>query len=1040
MMRNLLDTLRRWLGLRPAAPSFHGGAALPPHKALSAINPSREALLVPRYYLDLLGPRRREALLQVAVGDYVRRGQLLTLPADPAGVAQHAPTSGVVTGLVKYPALGIAGWHTPHLEITADGRDEGEALPPLDWQNADREILLERIAHCGISGLGGAGFPTARKLRGTATTLVVNMAECEPYLTCDDVQIREQCPAILSGAAIAARLCGAERVVFGIEDDKPAAIAELRAQLAAQNRPDWTMQVVPARYPSGNSRQLFELLFGLRIPADGHASHYGYLCHNSGTLKAVHDAVVLGEPLIERYTTISGEGVRHPAVLRARIGTPLSALLQQCGGAVGLNRAIIGGPMMGFEQADLRAALTKSANGLLLLPRQETAAEEACIRCAQCADACPMELLPQQLYWYSRADDHQKLRQYRLDDCIECGLCAAVCPSHIPLVRYYRDSKERLREETTKAELAAHARQRHEARQQRLEREARQREEKMAARGARAGVAHPESSPAAPREPAPPTVPGAPLSPPATLKPTAPPVPSFDPTVSLNPTETRATIKPQTPAGPGFDPSATLKPTEPRATLKPMAPMVPSFDPTAAAGADKSAAIAAATARAQQRRAERLAATSPAPNTNGDAEARRQQRRDAARAQAEGSASLAEANPLEQGERFVSQTGGSASAPANALAESSDRSASSLIQPTEPSASLERSASVVAAPSPTDKLAAAKQKAAERRAQRLANKEGSASAPANDLNESAEGSASPSANALAESSDRSASFGTNPPEQGERFAAKPEGSASPSTTVLNESADGSASSLIQPPEPSASPERSASVAADKLASAKQKAAERRAQRLTNKEGSASVGANPPEQGERFAAKPEGSASPSAQPTEPNASPERSASLGTNPSEEGERFASQTGGSASIVAAPNPPGKLANAKQKAAERRAQRLASKEGSASAAEANSPNRSASLSAPNPPDKLASAKQKAAERRAQRLANKEGSASFGTNPPEQGERFAAKPDGSASPLIQPTEPSASPDRSASAGTHPSEPEERGPAGRSASPPGECP
>ena len=499
MMRNLLDTLRRWLGLRPATPSFHGGAALPPHKALSAINPSREALLVPRYYLDLLGPRRREALLQVAVGDYVRRGQLLTLPADPAGVAQHAPTSGVVTGLVKYPALGIEGWHTPHLEITADGRDEGEALPPLDWQNADREILLERIAHCGISGLGGAGFPTARKLRGAATTLVVNMAECEPYLTCDDVQIREQCPAILSGAAIAARLCGAERVVFGIEDDKPAAIAELRAQLAAQNRPDWTMQVVPARYPSGNSRQLFELLFGLRIPADGHASHYGYLCHNSGTLKAVHDAVVLGEPLIERYTTISGEGVRHPAVLRARIGTPLSALLQQCGGAVGLNRAIIGGPMMGFEQADLRAALTKSANGLLLLPRQETAAEEACIRCAQCADACPMELLPQQLYWYSRADDHQKLRQYRLDDCIECGLCAAVCPSHIPLVQYYRDSKERLREETTKAELAAHARQRHEARQQRLEREARQREEKMAARSARAGVGHPEAGPAAPR-------------------------------------------------------------------------------------------------------------------------------------------------------------------------------------------------------------------------------------------------------------------------------------------------------------------------------------------------------------------------------------------------------------------------------------------------------------------------------------------------------------------------------------------------------------
>ena len=907
MMRNLLDTLRRWLGLRPATPSFHGGAALPPHKALSAAQPSREALLVPRYYLDLLGPRRREALLQVAVGDYVRRGQLLTLPADPAGVAQHAPTSGVVTGLVKYPALGIEGWHTPHLEITADGRDEGEALPPLDWQNADREILLERIALCGISGLGGAGFPTARKLRGAATTLVVNMAECEPYLTCDDVQIREQCPAILSGAAIAARLCGAERVVFGIEDDKPAAIAELRAQLAAQNQPDWTMQVVPARYPSGNSRQLFELLFGLRIPADGHASHYGYLCHNSGTLKAVHDAVVLGEPLIERYTTISGEGVRHPAVLRARIGTPLSALLQQCGGAVGLNRAIIGGPMMGFEQADLRAALTKSANGLLLLPRQETAAEEACIRCAQCADACPMELLPQQLYWYSRADDHKKLRQYRLDDCIECGLCAAVCPSHIPLVQYYRDSKERLREETTKAELAAHARQRHEARQQRLEREARQREEKMAARSARAGVAHPESSPAASREPAPPTVPG------ASLKPAAPPTPSFDPTAPLNP-------------------------TEPRATLKPTAPTVPSFDPTAAAGADKSAAIAAATARAQQRRAERLAHAAPAPSANGDAEARRQQRRAAARAQAEGSASSS----------------------ANGLNKSAEGSASPSAQPTEPSASPERSASVVAAPSPTDKLASAKQKAAERRAQRLAHKEGSASLV--EANQTA-------------TPDRSASFETNPPEQEERFDSQTEGSASP---------ERSASVVANPP--------------DKLAAAKQKAAERRAQRLANKEGSALTSTTVlNESADR-------SASSSIQPTEPSASLERSAS---------------------VEATPNPTDKLANAKQKAAERRAQRLANKEGSASLVEAN------------------------------QTATPDRSASFVANPLEEGERFDSQTEGSASSpandlnesaagsasaSIQPTEPSASPNRSASAGTHPSDPEERGPAGRSASPPGECP
>ncbi|WP_314259139.1 electron transport complex subunit RsxC [Cardiobacterium hominis] len=474
--------------LLPQKNHFHGGLHITPprHKSMSTGAPSREAALSAEYAISLRQRDGSAYLAKVAPGERVLRGQLLAEPVNHQDAPVHAPTSGTIRAIEPRPEMHPANLPVPHLILESDGKDEAvPPLPALDPETTDADTLRERIAACGIVGLGGAGFPTARKLGHPANTLVINAAECEPYITCDDLQIRENAADIIHGAQIAAKILGAEHIHFGIEDDKPQAIAALERAAADVNDPRLKISSVPTRYPSGNARQLFELLLGVRVPADQHASDYGLICHNSGTMKAVYDAVIRGEPLTERYTTISGEGVNQPQVLRIRTGAPVRDLIAQAGGEKGDNRYIIGGPMMGYEIASADTPLQKTGNSLLLLPAIAPTEESPCIRCSRCADACPMELLPQQLLWYSQSDEHRRLKQYRLYDCIECGICAAVCPSAIPLVQYYRHSKGAIRAADEKARAAEHARTRHEARTARLEREAAERQAQMDARRAK---------------------------------------------------------------------------------------------------------------------------------------------------------------------------------------------------------------------------------------------------------------------------------------------------------------------------------------------------------------------------------------------------------------------------------------------------------------------------------------------------------------------------------------------------------------------------
>lgn len=487
---------------------FHGGLTLPGHKAMSTAAPAKHFPLVAEYRLSLRQRDGNWLIPLITVGETVLAGQLLARPSSDSGVALHAPTSGVVTAITAQAAIGATNDPALSIILAADGEDHFcSPLPALD-ENATPQILRERIIACGIVGMGGAGFPVADKLKGSAKTLIINAAECEPYISCDDMQIRAESAEIVRGAKLCAHIIGAKRLIFGIEDDKPQAIIALQNAITAAKYPRIELKIVPSRYPSGNSRQLFELLLGIRVPAERHATDFGLVCHNTATVKAVYDALLHGRPLTERYVSITGEGIARPQVAIVRLGTPLQALIEAAGGRQPNTELIIGGPMMGTPQRETAAGVEKTTNCLLLLPRPERGEESACIRCALCSDACPMALLPQQLYWYSHNLQSERLEQYRLFDCIECGICASVCPAHIPLVRYYRDSKATLRATARQKTAAERARTRYETRQKRLEQEAEERKNTLAAKRARlrsksaAAQQRPETSPAHAQAPA----------------------------------------------------------------------------------------------------------------------------------------------------------------------------------------------------------------------------------------------------------------------------------------------------------------------------------------------------------------------------------------------------------------------------------------------------------------------------------------------------------------------------------------------------------
>ena len=469
---------------------FHGGIHVPDEKALSNAGPV-EPTPCPRFLiLPLQQHIGAPASPIVKVGDRVLKGQVIAEPRGYVCAPVHASSSGTVIAIEDRPIPHPSGLFAPCVVIETDGQEAWAELPgPLtDYEELDPAVLRERIRACGVVGMGGASFPTSVKLNPgkdqPIQTLVVNGAECEPYITCDDLLMRERAGDVLQGIRILLHLLGASRCLIGVEDNKPEAIQALHLARAESDIKDRVeVVVIPTLYPSGGERQLIKVLTGREVPSHGIPAQIGIVCQNVGTVAAVADAVLRGRPLIERYVTVTGRGVARPRNLNVRIGTPAADLIGQCGGLKGdLRKLVCGGPMMGFEMDSQAVPITKAANCLLALTQAESpdpGPALPCIRCGRCADACPASLLPQQLYWYARAKDLDRVQDYNLFDCIECGCCAHVCPSHIPLVQYYRYAKTESWAREQDKKKAEHAKARHTAKLERQERQERERQAKL---------------------------------------------------------------------------------------------------------------------------------------------------------------------------------------------------------------------------------------------------------------------------------------------------------------------------------------------------------------------------------------------------------------------------------------------------------------------------------------------------------------------------------------------------------------------------------
>ncbi|CAK1699912.1 electron transport complex subunit RsxC [Vibrio crassostreae] len=423
--------------------------------------------------------------LLVAAGDTVLKGQQLTALDTGFTLPVHAPTSGVITAIEPRTTAHPSGLSELSVVIKPDGLDTWiEKHPVEDFSTKTSDELLDVIRQAGISGMGGAGFPTAKKLQsglGRTDILIVNAAECEPYITSDDKLLQEHAEEVLKGIEVVEHILQPKLTVIGIEDNKPDAIKAL--EIAAKDK-DIVIRVIPTKYPSGGEKQLIKILTNKEVPAGGIPADIGVLVQNVGSLYSIKRAVIDGEPVVNRVVTLTGKTFKQPRNVWALLGTPVHELLEEFGYKADkkLPRLILGGPMMGFTLPHANVPITKTSNCILAPTRREISPstyEMECIRCSACAEACPASLLPQQLQWHAKANELDKCEELNIKDCIECGACAFVCPSEIPLVQYYRQAKAEIKTRKDEATAAERAKVRFEEKNARMERDKAERENRF---------------------------------------------------------------------------------------------------------------------------------------------------------------------------------------------------------------------------------------------------------------------------------------------------------------------------------------------------------------------------------------------------------------------------------------------------------------------------------------------------------------------------------------------------------------------------------
>ncbi|GAB1080787.1 MAG: electron transport complex subunit RsxC [Shewanella algae] len=465
-----------------------GGIHPPQMKDLSNGSPIGRLPLASEFLLPV--PQVGDsAVLEVKVGDRVLKGQALTRGLSAMYLAVHAPTSGIIRAIEQRPSNHPSALPVLTCVLEADGQDQAIDFDQQDIAALSREQILSRIRQAGIAGLGGAMFPAHIKLNPASEIelLLINGVECEPYISADDRLMREHAREILDGIEIVHGLLNPKRVIIAIEDNKPEAVQAMQQALDSCHLPKGSIRitVIPTKYPSGGEKQLIQIITGQEVPSGAIPAQLGIVVHNVGTAFAIREAVCLGKPLIERVVTVTGGNIPKPGNYWVPLGTPIAHILEQSGFTPsGQDTVIIGGPMMGHTLPLIKVPLLKGSNCILVPSASEIsppAEEKACIRCGECAQVCPASLLPQQLYWHSKAEEYDKASAYNLRDCIECGCCSYVCPSDIPLVEYYRVAKAAIKRNHEEKQLAEQAKQRFDARLKRLEAEKQAREAKAKA-------------------------------------------------------------------------------------------------------------------------------------------------------------------------------------------------------------------------------------------------------------------------------------------------------------------------------------------------------------------------------------------------------------------------------------------------------------------------------------------------------------------------------------------------------------------------------
>ncbi len=432
------------LGLKRPA-----GVHPPGYKKLASAKAIERGPLPEQVMLPLQQHIGSPAQALVKRGDQVRVGQKIA-EAGPGFCS--APVHATVSGEVKQIASMISpitGEPVTGIVIESNGEDDWVELEATDPEKLSTEEVLTRIKEAGIVGLGGAAFPThvklARPPESPVHTIIVNGAECEPYITADDQLMIEDSQRILQGLKIIMRALAVDKAHIAIEDNKPKAIEQMRRAVSEGDLPGQvTVAAVEAKYPMGAEKTLVKAILGTEVPEGGFPTDIGVVVQNVATLAAVTDAVVDGKPLVERVVTVTGT-VSEPKNLLARIGTPASHLIAQCGGAdTAADELIFGGPMMGIAQALLETPTVKSTN-CVLVKQSDSREERGCIRCGRCVESCPMSLMPLMYVNHVKQEQYEGLTDYYISSCVECGACAYNCPANIPIVSYVKVGKAELR-------------------------------------------------------------------------------------------------------------------------------------------------------------------------------------------------------------------------------------------------------------------------------------------------------------------------------------------------------------------------------------------------------------------------------------------------------------------------------------------------------------------------------------------------------------------------------------------------------------------